>query len=217
MDKEQFAESVQGGWVAWLQHYFVTAGSDQGRAAPGHDPQGRPGHIVGFTGPTLSVPAGSKVETDLTLYAGPKPRSTWKELSRPGTDRRLRFPLFIAQPIFWLLQHIHSPIGNWGWSIIALTVLIKLAFFPLSAASYRSMARMRAVSPKMQAIKEQHGDDRQKMSQAMMELYKKEKINPPAAACRSRSRCRSSSPHWVPWKAWKCARRRGSAGSPTCR
>ena len=85
---------------------------------------------------------------------------------------------FIAQPIFWLLQVVQSLVGNWGWAIIILTVLIKLAFFPLSAASYRSMARMRTVAPKMQALKEQFGDDRQKLSQAMMELYRKEKINP---------------------------------------
>lgn len=181
MDKEQFKESVQGGWVAWLQHYFVTAWvptkGEQHQVMTRKDGQGN--YIVGFTGPTLSVPAGSKVETDLTLYAGPKLQKHLKELS-PGLELTVDYGFlwFIAQPIFWLLQHIHSLIGNWGWSIIALTVLIKLAFFPLSAASYRSMARMRAVSPKMQAIKEQHGDDRQKMSQAMMELYKKEKINP---------------------------------------
>ena len=81
-------------------------------------------------------------------------------------------------PIFWLLNLIHSVLGNWGWSIIVLTFLIKLVFYPLSAASYKSMARMRAVAPRIQELKEQAGDDRQKLSQGMMELYKKEKINP---------------------------------------
>ncbi|MED5606508.1 MULTISPECIES: membrane protein insertase YidC [Pseudomonas] len=181
MDKEPFKQSLQGGWVAWLQHYFVTAWvpakGDTHNVMTRKDPQGN--YIVGFTGPTLSVPAGAKGETSLTLYAGPKLQKYLGELS-PGLELTVDYgPLwFIAQPIFWLLQHIHGLVGNWGWSIILLTVVIKLAFFPLSAASYKSMARMRAVSPKMAAIKEQHGDDRQKMSQAMMELYKKEKINP---------------------------------------
>ncbi|WP_275628151.1 membrane protein insertase YidC [Pseudomonas sp. 273] len=181
MDKEPFKQSLQGGWVAWLQHYFVTAWvpakGDTHNVMTRKDPQGN--YIVGFTGPTLSVPAGAKGETSLTLYAGPKLQKYLGELS-PGLELTVDYgPLwFIAQPIFWLLQHIHGLVGNWGWSIILLTIVIKLAFFPLSAASYKSMARMRAVSPKMAAIKEQHGDDRQKMSQAMMELYKKEKINP---------------------------------------
>ncbi len=181
MDKEPFKQSLQGGWVAWLQHYFVTAWvpakGDTHNVMTRKDAQGN--YIVGFTGPTLSVPAGAKGETSLTLYAGPKLQKYLGELS-PGLELTVDYgPLwFIAQPIFWLLQHIHGLVGNWGWSIILLTIVIKLAFFPLSAASYKSMARMRAVSPKMAAIKEQHGDDRQKMSQAMMELYKKEKINP---------------------------------------
>ncbi|WP_375740778.1 membrane protein insertase YidC [Pseudomonas boanensis] len=181
MDKQAFKENVQGGWVAWLQHYFVTAWvSDKDEAnlvQTRKDAQGN--YIVGFTGASLNVPAGSQAEAGATLYAGPKMQDKLKELS-PGLELTVDYGFlwFIAQPIFWLLQHIHSLLGNWGWAIICLTILIKLAFFPLSAASYKSMARMRAVSPKLQALKEQHGDDRQKMSQAMMELYKKEKINP---------------------------------------
>ena len=181
IDKGQVKETVQGGWVAWLQHYFVTAW------IPDHnvtnvvqtrkDSQGN--YIIGFTSPTLTVAPGAKGETTATLYAGPKSQAVLKELS-PGLELTVDYGIlwFIAQPIFWLLQHIHAIIGNWGWSIIFLTMLIKGIFFPLSAASYKSMARMRAVAPKLAALKEQHGDDRQKMSQAMMELYKKEKINP---------------------------------------
>ncbi|NWL79551.1 membrane protein insertase YidC [Pseudomonas taiwanensis] len=181
MDKQSFKENVQGGWVAWLQHYFVTAwvaDKDQNSAVQTRkDSKGN--YIVGFVGSALNVPAGASAETSATLYAGPKVQSHLKALS-PGLELTVDYGFlwFIAQPIFWLLQHIHSLLGNWGWSIIVLTILIKAAFFPLSAASYKSMARMRAVSPKLQALKEQHGDDRQKMSQAMMELYKKEKINP---------------------------------------
>lgn len=181
MDDKSLKKTVEGGWVAWLQHYFVTAWIP----APGQtnqvqtrkDSQGN--YIIGFTGPGVTVAPGSQGETYATLYAGPKSQDELEELS-PGLRLTVDYGIlwFIAQPIFWLLQNIHALLGNWGWSIIALTIVIKLAFFPLSAASYRSMARMRAVSPKMAALKEQFGDDRQKMSQAMMELYKKEKINP---------------------------------------
>ena len=181
IDKAQLKETVQGGWVAWLQHYFVTAWipqkGDNNVVQTRKDNQGN--YIIGFTGPTLTVEPGKTAETSATLYAGPKSQGVLKELS-PGLELTVDYGIlwFIAQPIFWLLQHIHSIVGNWGWSIIFLTMLIKGIFFPLSAASYKSMARMRAVAPKLAALKEQFGDDRQKMSQAMMELYKKEKINP---------------------------------------
>ena len=181
IDKGSVKESVQGGWVAWLQHYFVTAWipnhGDSNTVTTRKDSQGN--YIIGFTGPALNVAPGAKVETNTTLYAGPKSQAVLKELS-PGLELTVDYGIlwFIAQPIFWLLQHIHSIVGNWGWSIIFLTMLIKALFFPLSAASYRSMARMRAVAPKLAILKEQHGDDRQKLSQSMMELYKKEKINP---------------------------------------
>jgi YidC/Oxa1 family membrane protein insertase len=181
MDDKSLRQTVQGGWVAWLQHYFVTAWvadkDDSNSVQTRKDSQGN--YIIGFTGPQLSVAAGASAETGAVLYAGPKTQEHLKQLS-PGLELTVDYGIlwFIAQPIFWLLEHIHNLLGNWGWSIIVLTIIIKLAFFPLSAASYRSMARMRAVSPKLAALKEQHGDDRQKMSQAMMELYKKEKINP---------------------------------------
>ncbi|MBA1250647.1 MULTISPECIES: membrane protein insertase YidC [Pseudomonas] len=181
IDKQALQETAKGGWVAWLQHYFVTAwvpNKDEQHQIQGRkDSQGN--YLVGFTGPQLSVAPGTQAETSATLYAGPKLQEYLKELS-PGLELTVDYGFlwFIAQPIFWLLQHIHSILGNWGWSIIVLTIIIKAIFFPLSAASYRSMARMRAVSPRLQALKEQYGDDRQKMSQAMMELYRKEKINP---------------------------------------
>ena len=181
IDKAALKETVNGGWVAWLQHYFVTAWipakNDSNVVQTRKDSQGN--YIIGFTGPALTVAPGAKAETSATLYAGPKSQAILKELS-PGLELTVDYGIlwFIAQPIFWLLQHIHAIVGNWGFSIIFLTMLIKGLFFPLSAASYKSMARMRAVAPKLAALKEQHGDDRQKMSQAMMELYKKEKINP---------------------------------------
>jgi YidC/Oxa1 family membrane protein insertase len=179
--KAPITYNVNGGWVAWLQHYFVTAWIPQ----PGQNnsvlarKDSKGNYIIGYTGPAMTVAPGAKAETSATLYAGPKSQAVLKELS-PGLELTVDYGIlwFIAQPIFWLLQHIHSIVGNWGWSIIFLTMLIKGLFFPLSAASYKSMARMRAVAPRLAALKEQHGDDRQKLSQAMMELYKKEKINP---------------------------------------
>ncbi|QXI28573.1 membrane protein insertase YidC [Pseudomonas vanderleydeniana] len=181
IDKGQLKETVQGGWVAWLQHYFVTAWvpakGDSNVVTTRKDSQGN--YIIGYTGPSLNVAPGQKAEVSAVLYAGPKIQSVLKQLS-PGLELTVDYGIlwFIAQPIFWLLQHIHSLLGNWGFSIIVLTMLIKGLFFPLSAASYKSMARMRAVAPRLAQLKEQFGDDRQKMSQAMMELYKKEKINP---------------------------------------
>ena len=181
MDDKNFNQAINGGWVAWLQHYFVTAwvadAEQTNQVTTRKDSKGN--YIIGYTSPTMSVAAGQHAQTTATLYAGPKIQSHLKALS-PGLELTVDYGFlwFIAQPIFWLLAVIHSILGNWGWSIIALTVLIKLAFFPLSAASYKSMARMRAVAPRMAELKEQHAGDRQKLSQGMMELYKKEKINP---------------------------------------
>ena len=180
-DNKNVRETVTGGWVAWLQHYFVTAWipptDSNNQVQTRKDAQGN--YIVGFTTQALNLQPGQQGQIGAVLYAGPKLQGELKTLS-PGLELTVDYGFlwFIAQPIFWLLQVIHNVLGNWGWSIIVLTLIIKLAFFPLSAASYRSMARMRAVAPKMQSLKEQYGDDRQKMSQAMMELYKKEKINP---------------------------------------
>ncbi|QEY60083.1 membrane protein insertase YidC [Pseudomonas sp. C27(2019)] len=181
MDDKKFSQAIQGGWVAWLQHYFVTAwvaDSEQtNQVTTRKDSQGN--YIIGYTTPALSVAPGQHAQASAILYAGPKIQSHLKNLS-PGLELTVDYGFlwFIAQPIFWLLGVIHSILGNWGWSIIVLTILIKLAFFPLSAASYKSMARMRAVAPRMAALKEEHAGDRQKLSQGMMELYKKEKINP---------------------------------------
>ena len=181
MDDKSLRETVQGGWIAWLQHYFVTAwvpkAEDSNLVTTRKDAQGN--YIIGFVGPQLNVAPGTSGETSARLYAGPKDQDTLEKLS-PGLELTVDYGIlwFIAQPIFWLLEIIHKVVGNWGWAIIFLTVIIKGIFFPLSAASYKSMARMRAVAPKLQALKDKHGDDRQALSQAMMDLYKKEKINP---------------------------------------
>ncbi|MEH6388070.1 MAG: membrane protein insertase YidC [Pseudomonas profundi] len=181
MDKARLREPVEGGWVAWLQHYFVSAwvpAADQSNVYQTRkDSQGN--YIVGFISPAASVAAGQQGTLSADFYAGPKIQDRLEQISE-GLELTVDYGFlwWIAQPLFFVLSLIHSFVGNWGWSIILLTILIKMVFFPLSATSYRSMANMRRVAPKLAALREQHGDDRQKMSGAMMELYKKEKINP---------------------------------------
>ena len=181
MDDTRLKQTVDGGWIAWLQHYFVSAwipsAEQQHVYQTRKDSQGN--YIVGFVSPSVNVSAGEQASISADFYAGPKIQDRLKEIS-PGLELTVDYGFlwWIAQPLFWVLSLIHSVVGNWGWSIILLTILIKLVFFPLSATSYRSMANMRRVAPKLQALREQYGDDRQKMSQEMMELYKKEKINP---------------------------------------
>lgn len=172
---------VQGGWVAIIQHYFVSAW------VPGQDQQNlyyatndsRDRNVAAFAGPTRTIAPGSEVTLDATLYLGPKVQERLEEIA-PYLELTVDFGWlwFIANPLFWLLEKIHSVIGNWGWSIVVLTVIVKLVLFPLSATAYKSMAKMRKLGPEMQRIKEQYGNDRQKMSQEMMKFYQKEKINP---------------------------------------
>ncbi|MBZ0093505.1 MAG: membrane protein insertase YidC, partial [Sulfuricellaceae bacterium] len=129
--------------------------------------------------PFAEINPGETKEFLVSLYAGPQEQVALSHIAK-GLDLTVDYGWLtvISAPIYWALEHIHKLVGNWGLSIILLTILIKLAFFPLSAKSYRSMAHMRHVGPKLQKIKEQYGDDRQRMHQAMMELYKTEKINP---------------------------------------
>jgi YidC/Oxa1 family membrane protein insertase len=171
----------KGGWAAMLEHYFVSAWAPPqaggsrfyARALEG----GR--YLVGVIAPEMTVPAGQTSSVDMHLYVGPKIQSRLEQVA-PALELTVDYGIFwfLSQPLFWLLDHIHGVIGNWGWAIVLLTVLIKLAFFHLSATSYRSMANMRRLQPHMVALKERYGDDRQRMSQAMMELYKREKVNP---------------------------------------
>ncbi|MCL6414235.1 membrane protein insertase YidC [Aestuariirhabdus sp. Z084] len=176
-----FKETVDGGYAAILQHYFVAAWVPD--ASNSHTYQtrtaGNGDNIIGFVDSALEVEPGKSAEVSASLYVGPKLQDRLEALS-PGLELTVDYGIlwFIAQPLFYILTFIHSMVGNWGWAIILLTVLVKALFYPLSAASYRSMANMRRVSPMLASLKEQFGDDRQKMSQAMMELYKKEKINP---------------------------------------
>ncbi|WP_163836334.1 membrane protein insertase YidC [Spartinivicinus ruber] len=181
-DENKFSADVTGGYAAILQHYFVSAWvPNQEQLNNFYTRKAGSQNIVGFKNQNnpLKLAAGEKGEVSATLYVGPKDQKRLAELA-DGLELTIDYGIlwFVAQPLFWLLTFIHSLIPNWGWSIILLTVLVKAAFYPLSAASYRSMANMRRLSPKLQEMRERYGDDRQKMSQAMMEMYKKEKINP---------------------------------------
>ena len=179
--KVEHATKADNGWIAIIQHYFVSALVPAGNAAREIFTKKVDTNLyaVGDILPLGTIAPGASVTSDARLYSGPQ-ESAALEATAPGLElvKDYGWLTIIAKPIFWLMTQIQNIIGNWGWTIIVLTVLIKLAFFPLSAASYRSMAKMKVVTPKMTALRERHKGDPQKMNQAMMELYKTEKINP---------------------------------------
>ncbi len=176
-----FQSKLEGGWVAMLQHYFVAAWVPNPQST--HNFQTRRTtegfNIIGYTSPPLTIAPQETAFVTNQLYAGPKNQRDLANLA-PHLDLVVDYGWlwWLAQPLFWLLMMIQSVVINWGLAIIILTVLVKLAFFQLSAAGYRSMARMRKVQPRILAIREEHANDKAKQSQAMMDLYKKEKINP---------------------------------------
>jgi len=181
MADKPLKRDAKGGWVAMVQHYFISAWIPS-QAATNHyytRVVDGPHYIIGLMTPTIRLEAGSHGHLGSRLFMGPKLQDRLAKIA-PALDLTADYgPLwFIAQPLFQGLKLIHHLVGNWGWAIIILTILIKLAFYKLSATSYRSMAKMRRVQPRMAALKERYGGDRQKMNQALMELYKKEKINP---------------------------------------
>lgn len=181
MADDPWQGSNQGGWIAMLQHYFLSAwipADNQNHQYFAR--QNAAGfNIAGLTSTAIQLDPGQNTQWSAQLYLGPKDQYRLAEIS-PHLDLTVDYGWlwWIAQPLFWLLTQIQAIVVNWGVAIILLTVLVKGAFFKLSAASYRSMAKMRKVQPKMQSIREQYADDKQKQSQAMMALYKKEKINP---------------------------------------
>jgi YidC/Oxa1 family membrane protein insertase len=135
--------------------------------------------VLGAYSPNKTVSPGEQVNFESRFYAGPKLQHQLEAISK-GLELTADYGwlTIIAKPIFWVLEKIHGIVQNWGWSIILLTVLIKLAFYKLSETSYKSMANMKKVAPRLQTLKERYGDDKQRLNQAMMEMYKKEKINP---------------------------------------
>ncbi|MDX1473775.1 MAG: membrane protein insertase YidC [Reinekea sp.] len=181
LDDDKFSKTSVGGWVAILQHYFlsawVPASNDTNKF---YGQKGSNGdYYAGFTAPTLVVGPGESISAGAQLYVGPKDQDALAEIAA-NLEKTVDYGWlwWVAEPIFWLLQLIQSVVGNWGWSIVFLTLLIKTVLFPLTASSYKSMAKMRKFAPKIQELRDQFGDDRQKMSQEMMKLYQKEKLNP---------------------------------------
>jgi len=168
-------------WVAMVQHYFASAWIPGDKFArdiyAGKIDNGL--YRIGMQTPLGVVAQGSTVVEKAQLFVGPQEESVLETIA-PGFEllKDYGYLTILAKPIFWLLEKIHGYVGNWGWSIILLTILIKLVFFPLSAASYKSMARMKEVQPRLGAMKEQYKGEPQKLNQAMMEMYRKEKINP---------------------------------------
>jgi len=172
---------ADNGWFAISQHFFVSAFVPQDKLARTIFTKKvtTNQYAIGTIQQLGTLAPGATVSNDARLYSGPQ-QSKLLEKVTPGLElvKDYGWLTIIAKPIFWVMDHIHQVLGNWGWTIIAFTILIKLAFFPLSAAGYRSMAKVKLVTPKMQAIRERYKGDPAKMNQATMELYKAEKINP---------------------------------------
>jgi len=170
-----------GGWVAFSQHYFITAWvpSAESLNRVTTRKNGNNQYYGEFTSSAFQVAAGETGSHTIQYYAGPKDQYVLRDIS-PGLDKTIDYSFlwFIASPIYWLLSRINSVIGNYGISIILLTLVVKSAFYKLSETQYRSMAGMRRLMPKMQKLKESYGDDKMKLQKATMDLYKKEKINP---------------------------------------
>ncbi|KXX64590.1 membrane protein insertase YidC [Marichromatium gracile] len=181
MRDDKLDRSVTDGWIAMIQHYFMAAWIPPRQVQETFYTKvvGDSRYIIGKYSPAVSIPAGATHSFDNRLFVGPKLQDDLAAIA-PGLELAVDYGWLtvIAQPIFWVLEKIHALVGNWGWAIIVLTILIKLAFFKLSETSYRSMANMRKLTPRLQAIKDRYGDDKQRLNQAMMELYKTEKINP---------------------------------------
>ena len=180
--KTKFTEKTDNGWVGMVEHYFVAAW-----LPPDANKLQREFYVNkldnlyydGVKLPLGTIAPGSAARLDVPLYAGPQEQDTLKSLA-PGLDLVVDYGVFtvIAAPLFWLLKWLHSLLGNWGWAIIAMTIIIKSAFYPLNHASARSMAKMKLIAPKMKALQEQYANDKQQLQMKMMEMYRTEKINP---------------------------------------
>jgi YidC/Oxa1 family membrane protein insertase len=173
--------TVSGGWAAMVEHYFLSAWipdkQDTQQYFSRLNQQGE--YVLGSVGPQINVASQQSVTTHGQVYLGPEIAETLSAIA-PGLELTVDYGFLwpVSSFLFWLLKHIHIYVGNWGWAIIALTCVIKLAFYKLSATSYRSMGNMRRLQPKIEQLKQTYGEDRGAFSQKMMELYRKEKVNP---------------------------------------
>lgn len=181
MAKEPLNRTIQGGWAAMIQHYFLSAWVPPVDESANYysKTSGANRYILGMVSPAASVAPGESTTLSSRLFIGPKLQHRLEDVAE-GLELTVDYGFLtvIAKPLFWMLELIHSFIGNWGWAIILLTVMIKAAFYKLSEASYKSMAQMRKLQPRLKQLKERFGDDKQKMNEAMMKMYREEKINP---------------------------------------
>lgn len=181
MEEKPLSIEAKGGWFGMLQHYFIGAWIPPADETDHFYTNVLPGqrYVLGAYTPSISVAPGGSHTFTTGFVAGPKLQDKLEAIT-PGLELTVDYGWLtvVAKPIFWLLKAIHKLLGNWGWSIIVLTLIIKLLFFKLSETSYKSMANMRKMTPRIQALKDRYGDDKQRLNQAMMEMYKKEKINP---------------------------------------
>ena len=173
--------TTTAGWAAMIEHYFVSAWvppQDESNHLFSRILQQTNG-VIGYTGQSKTIQAGESATISSILYLGPKDQETLAGIAN-GLDLTVDYGFLwmISQPLFTFLQFIHSLVGNWGFSIILITIVVKGAMYPLTKKQYESMAKMRELKPKMDALKERYGDDKQKMQKAMMEMYKKDKVNP---------------------------------------
>jgi YidC/Oxa1 family membrane protein insertase len=180
--ESEFKTSRTGGWVAMVQHYFISAWIPDANSDNTYSLRklgANDLYLLGFTGKTNEVAPGNQGVISANFYAGPKDTERLEEIS-PHLDLTVDYGWlwWLSKPLFWVMKSIHDLVGNWGLAIIGLIVIIKALFFKLSATSYKSMAKMRKLAPKMAEMKERYGDDRQKFSQEMMKLYKTEQVNP---------------------------------------
>jgi len=181
-DDAKLAETFAGGWIAEMQHHFVTAGVPPVAETFDYTMGVDGAHsVLGFRGPLKTVPAGMTGQFSEKLFVGPKLQEQLKTVG-PKLELTADYGklTILAQPLFWLLQQVHRFVGNWGWSIIIVTILLKLLFYKLTETSGRSMAKMRTISPRIKSIQERYKDDREQLAKQMMEVYKREKINPVA-------------------------------------
>jgi len=181
MEDENLNVSTKGGWVAMIQHYFASAdippADEENHFYSKKLPDSR--YVIGYYSPLNSVQSGSEVTLTTRMFVGPKLQPVMEKIA-PGLELTVDYSwlTFIGKPIFWLLNKIHSLVNNWGFAIIGVTLCIKLLFFKLSEASYKSMAKMRKIQPRLKQLQERFADDRQRFNTEMMAMYKKEKVNP---------------------------------------
>ncbi len=184
MEEQSFKLTSNGGWAAMIQHYFLSAWVAEPEETNlmysiANTKRNPSTYTIGMRSQSLQVQPGQQGEFNSKLFVGPKLVNRLEEIS-PGLELTVDYGAltFLSKPLYWLLSFFNGIVGNWGFAIILLTLLVKAVFFKLSETSYKSMAKMRKVGPRLKTLKERYGDDRQKMNQAMMDLYKTEKINP---------------------------------------